>query len=227
MVGWKATDTYSYDIALDAMQRSGKRDVIFCVTIQNHGGFDHGYLSEDPVNILEPQGSYPLAEEYLNLAHDSDRALQTLIEQLEESEEPTIVVMFGDHLPSVEEEFLSQVLDESDPFSRYETPAVFWANFDTDFAGLTDGFRISSNYLSVLLMRAAGLPLTGWMQFLDDLYEEYPVLSLVGTWTAEGEFVDSGTILSDESVDLYQQFQYSMLVAESGMQDFFLLRTEE
>lgn len=223
VVGWKATDTYSYDMVLDVMQRSEERDFVFCVTIQNHGGYEHEYRSEDPVQILEPQGGYPQAEEYLNLAHDSDWAFEALIAQLEESDEPTIVVMFGDHLPSIEETFLSQVLDPSDPFSRYETPVVFWANFDTDFAGLEDGFRMSSNYLSVFLMRSAGLPLTGWMQFLEELYEIYPVLSVIGTWTGDGEFVNSGMIRSSEPVILYEQFQYSLLTSQRGMESFFNL----
>lgn len=227
VVGWKATDAYSYEIVLDAMQRSKTRDFVFCVTIQNHGGYDHGYTSEEPVQILQPMGSYPQAEEYLNLAHDSDLAFQQLISVLEESDEPTIVMMFGDHLPSVETEFLSQVLNADDPFSWYKTPVVIWANFETDFAGLEEGFCTSSNYLSVLLTRAAGLPQTGWMKFLEQLRGSYPILSLFGVEDAQGTIFSAEALSGDELVAQYDRFQYRLLSSLKGAQEFFFLLPQE
>ena len=41
------------------------------------------------------------ANQYLSLIHESDKALEYLISYFEECEEPTLIVMFGDHYPTL------------------------------------------------------------------------------------------------------------------------------
>ena len=45
---------------------------------------------------------YPETEQYLSIMHASDEALRELITYFEKVEEPTLIVFFGDHQPSVE-----------------------------------------------------------------------------------------------------------------------------
>ena len=47
----------------------------------------------------------PRAEQYLTLANKTDEAFKKLIDYFSAQTEPTILVMFGDHQPSVEQEF--------------------------------------------------------------------------------------------------------------------------
>ena len=53
---------------------------------------------------------YPLAETYLSLARESDSAFKELLEYFEKVDEPTMIVMFGDHWPKIEEEFMAKLL---------------------------------------------------------------------------------------------------------------------
>ena len=52
---------------------------------------------------------YPKAETYLSLINESDRALETLIYYLQQLDQPTMLIMFGDHYPNVEEAFYEEL----------------------------------------------------------------------------------------------------------------------
>ena len=222
---WWTTDLYSYKLIEEAMQRTEGRDFVFCVTIQNHGGYESNYLSEDPVRILSPAGDYPQAQEYLNLAHDSDMAFEALINDLKASDEPTIVMMFGDHLPSVEEEFLAGVLDANDRFARNTTPLVVWANYDLGLEPQEREVYTSANYLSLLLSEQAGLPLTGKEQFLQELREQFPVVSVYGAIAADGSVLDPQSAKEQELIQLYEGIQYQDIKKHCrGAETFYYLQ---
>ena len=83
----------------------GQPLLLFNVTIQNHGSYTVAdYPAE--VTVTDYPGQFPKAEQYLTLANKSDEAFQMLVDYFSTYEEPTIILMFGDHQPSVEQEFL-------------------------------------------------------------------------------------------------------------------------
>ena len=49
-----------------------------------------------------------MAEQYLTLVNQTDEAFCRLMEYFQGVEEPTLVVMFGDHQPALEPEFLDR-----------------------------------------------------------------------------------------------------------------------
>ena len=74
-------------------------------------------------------GKFPKAEQYLTLANKSDEAFQMLVDYFSEYEEPTIILMFGDHQPSVEQEFLDLIYNVGEDgtsmeeyMRKYEAP---------------------------------------------------------------------------------------------------------
>lgn len=71
----------------------------FCVTMQNHGGYDETTNGEDyePDVKLNYDEEYPYAETYLSLARQSDLAFKDLLTYFEKVDEPTMIVIFGDH----------------------------------------------------------------------------------------------------------------------------------
>ena len=80
---------------------------LFNVTIQNHGSYTaKDYPAE--VQLADKPGRYPMAEQYLTLANKTDEALRLLIDYFSGYDEPVLLVMFGDHQPSVEQEFLDE-----------------------------------------------------------------------------------------------------------------------
>ena len=65
----------------------------------------------------------------------SDEAFEYLVDYFKAVEEPTMIVMFGDHQPGVENEFfedISGILNSEMPREQqlmwYETPFYIWTN---------------------------------------------------------------------------------------------------
>ena len=97
----------NYEVAVS----EGKNVFMFNVTMQNHGSYN--YEPFENTKIVGMENQYPLAEQYLTLAKETDNALKGLIEYFEQREEPVIICMFGDHYPSVEEELYDKLLADT------------------------------------------------------------------------------------------------------------------
>ena len=61
-------------------------------------------------------GNYPRAEQFLSLMKLSDEVLGELIEYFEGVDEKTLIVFFGDHQPSLEEELFDKIAPNRDTF---------------------------------------------------------------------------------------------------------------
>ncbi len=211
------------------LKEENSRMFVFEVTMQNHGS----YSKESPdftsyvklPEVTDKTTSVQATEKYLTLMNESDRALQDLILYFEEQEEPVVVVMFGDHQPS---DYITNVIrricgvEEPETLEEiqqgYRVPFLIWSNQGLDHA-YYDG--ISVNYLGGILMEAAGIPLTGYQNYLMELMETFPIIN-------GNVFCDSdGTFHSydeDEYTDLlneYKMLQYNHLVDTDHRQDSF------
>lgn len=160
--------------------------------MQNHGGFGidtrAGY---EPTVKLNYDTEYPMAETYLSLARESDSAFQGLLEYFEKVKEPTMIVMFGDHWPTLEDSFYSQLLgkdkqnlDLVESQILYTTPYVIWTNYPSD----TVEEDISSNYLGSYVMEQAGVELPQYHQFLLNLKDELPVIGVDAVEDKDGNW---------------------------------------
>lgn len=181
------SDSYDYEKVEEMYEQrdTSKPFFLFNVTMQNHGGYDRSYLNfNEEIRITNMMGYYPKAERYLSLLKKSDEALEELITYFSNVDEPTVIVMFGDHQASVENAFYEELygkslddLTEEEQQSRYNTPFMIWANYDIDEATVDN---ISANYLSTLLLQVAGLELTPYNEYLAALYQEIPVIDTIG-----------------------------------------------
>ena len=127
---------------------------LFNVTMQNHGGYSSLINAPDEL-VHMSKGDYTseYADNYLSLVRATDTAFSELIDYFSEVEEPTIILMFGDHAPNlpdgVYEALMGKSLEElslEETQQRYTTPFVLWANYDIEGSGTT-GEITSANYL--------------------------------------------------------------------------------
>lgn len=184
---------------------------LFNVTMQNHSPYTDGYYDADGNITVEGSISQSLSE-YLTLIQKSDAALEKLITYLEEEDEPTVVVFFGDHQPT--DTVVSSIyqlngksettISEDEEAIRYEVPYVIWANYDIQEAS---GVDTSANYLAADVLKAAGVPLSDYQNYLLDLQEDYPIISAQRLKSADGEDASK----DDEAITLYQKMQYYLL----------------
>ena len=75
----------------------------FLVTIQNHGPYDGTLLIQDKEFISKDAGftdeQYYIINNYLAGIKDSDDFMKTIYEYINKLDEPTVFIIFGDHLP--------------------------------------------------------------------------------------------------------------------------------
>lgn len=173
--------TYKNIIEIYETKKPEEKIFNFTLTMQNHGSYTDETF---PNTIIAENNMYPKLNQYLSLVKLSDDALKYLIEYFEKQEEHTIIVIFGDHQPYLEDEFYDQLLSKkyADTTSieaterKYITPYLIWANYDID-ESVHKTPEISVNYLASLLLDVANIEKTPYLTFLDDLRKEIPIIT--------------------------------------------------
>ena len=216
------SDLSDYDTIFDVTQAQDTT-FLFNVTMQNHSGYAQGWNNLErtidlPAELTRTDSS---AEQYFALARESDNALRELITYYSNVDEPTLVVFFGDHQPPLKNAFyevlygkkLSERTTE-EVMQQYAVPFFIWANYDIEEQ---EDVVISPNYLGVLTAQMVGLPLTGYMNFLSQMYEVLPAITPVGFVTADGQFVEEEELNEEQQawLDTYEILNYC------GMVDLF------
>lgn len=211
------SDQEMYELMLDRYRQQPEDEPLFMfgITMQNHSGYEFGDMSLDQITLAGDQHN-EAAENYLTLIHESDRAFEMLIHELEKSDRPTVVLMFGDHQPAFDMGFLEQLhggaletLDEQ--MLRYKVPFIIWANYDIEEKTVD---CTSLNYLSVYLMEAAGLPLSPYQEFLRDTEKLVPAINSNGYYSlTDGCFLPISDAQGEEktALNLYAQLQYNSM----------------
>jgi len=138
--GWAKDDVLD-DMMLERIEQTEGRDYITTISVQAHGRYPKKYTHTLTDVDCEFTGEYAGDEEkrvawkyYINMCRETDNMIASLIYKLEQLDEPTVVFMYGDHLPS-----LSLEESDLDGIGLYETEWVMWDNIglskeDTDMA---------------------------------------------------------------------------------------------
>ncbi|PEB03317.1 phosphoglycerol transferase [Bacillus cereus] len=199
---------------------------IHAVTMQNHFPFTEGRFGENLIEIsgLENEESKGELETYTEGLRRSDEALQYLIEQLDNLDRPTLLVFFGDHLPSLgtnksfykENGYITNEKTPSERLAMAQTPLLMYANFDmpNDNLGL-----VSPIHFSNLIFDYAGLNKSLFYQFLSELYKEMPVLRDELKVDKNGEVINDLTKKQKEMLEQYKMLQYDLLVGNQYSTD--------
>lgn len=124
---WAKDECLTQEI-LKALRSTKGRDLVFTVSVQPHGKYPTEPLTED--GIISVQGMEDEArrngfEYYLGQLHQTDAFIKELTDALSGLNEPTVVVFYGDHLPSFQ---ITQ--DELSRGTVQTTEYVIWSNFN-------------------------------------------------------------------------------------------------
>ncbi len=214
-------------------KEEGEKLFVFNVTMQNHSGYSEIFDNFPPtVSLTDMDKPHPATENYLTLIKESDAAFRELTEYFSKEEEPTILLMFGDHQPNdyvtnciasltgVPQEERS--LEEAQ--NRFIVPFVMWANYDIEEQ---NALQLSANYLGPLLLETAGLPLTEWQGYLSRLSDTLPVITANTVIDSQGTYMpvsDPEDPAVRESLEQYQRFQYNHLFDRKHYPENFFTR---
>lgn len=212
------SDKYNYDLLIKDYENRDKSAPYFAfnVTMQNHGGYTiNAQNFTETIYATNVSKEYPKANKYLSLIKHTDDAFKGLIEYFSKVKEPTVICMFGDHQPSIETGFISEImgveslsnLTPEQEQSRYCTPFYIWANYDIEEQEIE---RLSSNYLSSLVLKTAGIKLTEYNKYLLNLSKTLPVIDNAGYIDAEGNYYKwSDNSPYTDLLDEYEKIQYN------------------
>lgn len=102
-------------------------DFVYTITVEGHGTYPEEPVLEDPEIVVtgpEDEGMRNSWEYYVNQIHQVDEFIGDLIDMLSRRDEKTLVVMFGDHLPT-----MGLTEEDMTTGSLFKTQYVTWNNF--------------------------------------------------------------------------------------------------
>ena len=211
-------------------KEEGQPLFLFNVTMQNHSAYQMAWtnLPKEVWLTGELENRFQTVNQYLSLVYQSDQAFEDLIDYFSQVEEPTMILLFGDHQPQVATNFYTDVLgtnpDTAAAQKKQMVPFVLWANYDIPEA---QGVELSLNYLSALLMDTANLPMTGYQKFLSQLWETAPVINTVGIRDAQGNWYGENAALPEEldgAIEDYKVLLYNNVFDKKDrVESFFTL----
>ena len=124
--GW-ATDEVLTEEIMKCLESTEEKDFVFTVSVEGHGSYPTYNVLEDPeVELIEYDGDADedSVEYYVNLLRGMDNFIGDLVETISNIDENTIVVFFGDHLPS-----LDVKNEQLSIGNTLQTEYVIWNNF--------------------------------------------------------------------------------------------------
>ena len=114
---------------MEALNSTESRDYIYTISVQGHGKYPTEQLVKNPKVTVTDAPSQDLKwkyEYYVNQLYEMDQFVKELTDTLSKLEEPTILVMYGDHIPALD------ITADSYDKDLYQTPYVIWSNFDME-----------------------------------------------------------------------------------------------
>ncbi|MEA3423227.1 MAG: LTA synthase family protein [Bacillota bacterium] len=186
--GYYISDETDTEVIIDKIDSIDQPLFLYTVTIQNHGPYDDGRYDNIDLDI-EITGdtidseNQELLEVYGQGIYDAVESLKTLIDYLKNSDEDTIVVFFGDHLPLMGDNLKvykdTDFLDESDDYvKKYiqmrTTPLIIWSNFDdtSKDIGIMD-----ATFLGPYLLENENLEMPNYFKYMADLSKNTPFIN--------------------------------------------------
>lgn len=213
MLRWWPTDSGTFSQIIKMYEeKESELFLNFTVTMQNHAPYDDSSF-DNFIKLSDFPNEFPQTEQYLSLINKTDKAFEEVTNYFTKINEKTVIVMFGDHLPQIENEFyeflyekkMSELTNEK-TIEMYKTPFIVWANYDIGYDYVE---KISSNYFLSYIMSRFGFPISNYQNYLLELFNKLPVISSMGyydkgdifySWDEESNY---SNLLND-----YKKVQY-------------------
>jgi len=205
----QVSDSATFDEVVTELRSTDEPMLVNVVTMQNHRPYTGLY--SDPVAVEGDMTDAEKAEtgQYLRGLSHSDKAIEQLVTDLEQLDERTIFLLYGDHLASL---WPDSVKASVPAHTLYETPYVVWANFPTE--KLDNAPTVGPNFLVNQLLASADAPVTPYNALLAELEKETAGVERTLTLDAEGRQIDPADLSTRarELLDDYRLVQYDLTV---------------
>lgn len=218
--GYYISDDSTINEIVDEIEDSEKPSFIYCVTMENHGPYDDKRFDKFKFDVeIEsdlPEDTQELIKVYGQGIYDASKSLEKLVDYLRTSDEETVVVFFGDHLPLLgadlkaykENEFISE--DQSfveKAVKLSSVPFVIWSNYKEDVKKLG---TIDTTFLGPYVLDYAGAQMPNYYKHLLKMYDSVDFVSDRMIQDKEGNIYLSET-------DQYKALETPMRIVQKDM----------
>lgn len=208
------SDDYLFDEIIRAFKDKPENEPWFCyaITYQNHGG----YGFESNLNEIQIRGElandeHRNARNFINMVKLSDTALRKLIAYFDGVEEPTMIIVFGDHAPGIAQFGLELPTSTPQRMRYQETPVLIYSNYGLDTSILPR--KIPSYRLGAYVLRLVGIDCDAYMNYLAS--DDIESLTCFDGWIErEGEYIQDFERYRAEADRMYT-VHYDRLIGEN------------
>lgn len=125
---WPTDDILRQEVVASLDDTPNQSDFVYTITVQGHGAYPTERVIENPeisvsANGCEPEQNYQW-EYYVNEIHEVDKFIGNLVGDLSQRDEKTLVIMFGDHLPTMDLQNENMVSGDI-----FRTKYITWNNY--------------------------------------------------------------------------------------------------
>ena len=208
------------DEIMNTIESTDEPSFIYAVTMQNHGLYNDGRYGENILSVVDEYSdeSNQILNNLATGYKRSDEAYADLLQRIEALDEPTLVVFFGDHLPSMnatyeELEFVENIQKKSlqEDLKMRQTPLAVWNNYGQEVEPVGN---VSTSFLPPLVMEWAQLPGIGYYSVLQEMLESMPVYTASLKATVDGELSKTPPEHVRQIGLMYEMLQYDMMFGE-------------
>ena len=216
-------------------ERPGVPYFHFAITIQNHGPYPYKY-AYDGVDFSVPNfaSNLDLTDDDINALSnyfygqaDADVELARLVAHLENSDEPVVLVYFGDHLPGfnrrIYDIFFPDIHEHGsleDLTRLFRLPFIIWLNdaakelyevaHPRDLTGSSgEGLLFSSSFLGAYVLEVLGITnISPFWDFVAELRHSFPIITETRAFDPNGRvslYMEPHEI---ELLNLYRDWSY-------------------
>lgn len=179
-----------------------KPQFIFGITIEGHSPYENKYKDDEfniDVTSDTVNGSQlKQVKEFAQSLNNTSDMIEDVIEYVENTDRPTLLYIFGDHLPPID--CIAKMDVSLNIWTRYATPLMTYSNYKD--------IEIGSDYISPCQLASqvlidAGIKHSSYFDYIYSIRSKYPIL--------KREFIDN---MDTEEIKKYNIMQYDLMFGE-------------
>lgn len=213
------SDESAYKEVLDLLKGENEPQFVHLVTMQTHMPYSDKYPTTEYSS--QSLGNKTAIDRYMQDVAYSSEALKQFTTDLKDVKRRTLVVFWGDHLPSI---YSDKIKADNDEVHMHETEFLMYDNQEKLSGRNTHDALISPFYFAPTLFEQSNIQMTGFYQLLSELEKQIPAFEK-GFYYKDKQW--SKTLsLNKTQQDLYDDYrliQYDIVSGEnySLNTDFF------
>lgn len=208
-------------------QVEGTEDPLFAyaITMQNHTSYNSNKYPDFTVETKTPPEVDPvfnlLLRSFTQGIADADAAFKELTDHFDTSEEPTLIVFFGDHLPALGHDYKlfkqagfvpkgpgEENWELEDFKDMHTTPLAIWSNYGAE---IPDMGTISPSFLAPVIFDLAGIEKPLYYSLLENFQKEMPGYTSDVKIDAKGNLYKVTPDSAEDVKRAYELIQYDLL----------------